>query len=70
MIDNNNNKKNNILISPNNTDINIYNQSLKNNETYIVKDGFDTRYNISYNESEILNFIYNKQKLYIYYLLL
>lgn len=62
-------EKMNILSNSNNTDINIYNHSLKNNETYVVKDGFDTRYNISYNESEILNFIYNKQKLYIYYLL-
>jgi hypothetical protein len=64
------NDKMNILTVQNNTDINVYNYSLKSNETYVVKDGFDTRYHISYNESEILNFIYNKKKLYIYYLLL
>lgn len=63
------NDKMNILTFQNNRQI-VYNHSLKNNETYVVKDGFDTRYHISYNESEILNFIYNKQKLAIYYLLL
>lgn len=70
MNDNMYNDKMNILTVQNNTDINVYNYSLKSNETYVVKDGFDTRYHISYNESEILNFIYNKKKLYIYYLLL
>ena len=68
-VDNIYNDKMNILTVQNNRQI-VYNHSLKNNETYVVKDGFDNRYHISYNESEILNFIYNKQKLAIYYLLL
>lgn len=73
MIDNIYGKKNNVLFVAKTMDISItdnHSLVLNNDKSYVVRDGFDTRYNISYDENEILNFMYNKQKLYIYHLLL
>jgi len=46
------------------------NYSLELKKSNVLNVGFDTRFNITFDDKEILNFINNKKKLYIYHLLL
>lgn len=63
-------KKKGLLFSLKDTDVKMNNYSLELKKSYVLNDGFDTRFNITFDDKEILNFIYNKKKLYIYHLLL
>ena len=63
-------KKKGLLSSLKDTDVKMNNYSLELKKSYVFNDGFDTRFNITFDDKEILNFIYNKKKLYIYHLLL